>query len=126
MNLGFEPLVQDNGLIRLKVSPEVNELDPSNSLRINGFDVPSISVRRAQTTVELRSGESFAVAGLFQQGYANAVRKIPGLGDLPVLGTLFRSARWKRKETELVIIVTPRLSTPPRPTPGRRAPGAGT
>jgi pilus assembly protein CpaC len=112
VNLGFEPLVQDNGLIRLKVSPEVSELDPSNSLRINGFDVPSISVRRAQTTVELRSGESFAVAGLFQQSYANAVRKVPGLGDLPVLGALFRSARWKRKETELVIIITPRLSTP--------------
>lgn len=112
VNLGFEPLVQDNGLIRLKVSPEVSQLDPSNSLRINGFDVPSISVRRAQTTVELRTGESFAVAGLFQQDYANAVRKIPGAGDIPVLGALFRSARWKRKETELVIIITPRLTTP--------------
>jgi len=112
VNLGFEPLVQDNGLIRLKVSPEVSQLDPSNSLRINGFDVPSISVRRAQTTVELHTGESFAVAGLFQQDYANAVRKIPGAGDIPVLGALFRSARWKRKETELVIIITPRLTTP--------------
>ena len=111
VKLGFQPVVQDNGLIRLAVSPEVSALDSRTSLRINGFDVPSLTVRRADTVVELRSGESFAVAGLFQQDYVNAVRQIPGVGDLPVLGALFRSARWKRQETELVIIITPRLAT---------------
>jgi len=68
-------------------------------------------MRRAATTVELKSGESFAVAGLFQQDYSNAVRQLPGIGQVPVIGALFRSARWKRHETELVIIITPRLAT---------------
>ena len=112
VKLDFEPVVQDNGLIRLLVAPEVSALDTRANLRLNGMEVPSLTVRRAATTVELKSGESFAVAGLFQQDYANAVRKIPGAGDIPVLGALFRSARWKRKETELVIIITPRLTTP--------------
>ena len=75
------------------------------------MDIPALTVRRAATTVELKSGESFAVAGLFQQDYANAVRQLPGVGSVPVIGALFRSSRWKRQETELVIIVTPRLAT---------------
>lgn len=112
VTLGFQPLVQDNGLIRLQVSPEVSQLDPRNGVRVAGIDVPSLTVRRASTTVELRDGESFAVAGLFQQDYLNAVRQLPGVGEVPVLGALFRSARWKRAETELVIIVTPRLAQP--------------
>lgn len=122
VTLDFEPIVQDNGLIKLKVAPEVSALDPRNSLRTNGFDVPSLSVRRAATTVELRGGESFAIAGLFQQDYLNSMREVPGLGDIPVLGALFRSSRWRRNETELVIIVTPRLATaadlgPDQPNP---------
>lgn len=122
VTLDFEPIVQDNGLIKLKVAPEVSALDPRNSLRTNGFDVPSLSVRRASTTVELRGGESFAIAGLFQQEYLNSMREVPGLGDVPVLGALFRSSRWRRNETELVIIVTPRLATaadlgPQQPNP---------
>jgi len=112
VTLNFTPTVQENGLIRLQVAPEVSQLDPRNSLRISGFDVPSLTVRRASTTVELRGGESFAIAGLFQQDYVNAIRQIPGAGDIPVLGALFRSSRWKRQETELVIIVTPRLAEP--------------
>ena len=111
VKLDFEPSVQDNGLIRLQVAPEVSQLDTTNSLRINNMVVPSLTVRRTATTVELKSGESFAVAGLFQQEYSNAVRQLPGIGNVPVLGTLFRSARWKRAESELVIIVTPRLAT---------------
>jgi|KBSSwiStaDraftv2_1062776.scaffolds.fasta_scaffold27202_3 pilus assembly protein CpaC len=111
VTLNFQPTVQENGLIRLQVAPEVSQLDPRNSLRISGFDVPSLTVRRASTTVELRGGESFAIAGLLQQDYLNTVRQIPGVGDIPVLGALFRSARWKRDETELLIIVTPRLAT---------------
>jgi pilus assembly protein CpaC len=110
VNLNFTPLVQDNGLIRLQVAPEVSQLDPRNSLRIAGFDVPSLTVRRAETTVELRGGESFAIAGLFQQDYVTALRQMPWIGDVPVLGSLFRSSRWKRQETELIIVVTPRLA----------------
>ncbi|WP_293402072.1 type II and III secretion system protein family protein [Phenylobacterium sp.] len=111
VKLDFEPVVQDNGLIRLLVAPEVSALDTRANLRLNGMEVPSLTVRRAATTVELKSGESFAVAGLFQQDYANAIRQLPGIGQVPVLGSLFRSARWKRQESELVIIVTPRLAT---------------
>ncbi|MGH6996916.1 MAG: type II and III secretion system protein family protein, partial [Phenylobacterium sp.] len=111
VKLDFEPVVQDNGLIRLLVAPEVSALDTRVNLRLNGMEVPSLTVRRAATTVELKSGESFAVAGLFQQDYANAIRQLPGIGQVPVIGSLFRSARWKRQESELVIIVTPRLAT---------------
>jgi pilus assembly protein CpaC len=104
--------VQDSGQIRLKVAPEVSQLDPRNSLRIQGYEVPGLTTRRAATTVELRDGESFAIAGLFQQDYVNAVNQIPWAGSVPILGALFRSASWRRQETELVIIVTPHLTTP--------------
>lgn len=112
VNLKFTPVVQDNGFIRLKVAPEVSSLDVRQSLRIQGFDVPSLVVRRAATTVDLRDGQSFAIAGLFQQDYVNAVNSVPGIGDVPVLGALFRSSRYRRQETELVIIVTPRMTGP--------------
>ena len=111
VTLNFEPNVEDNGLIRLKVAPEVSELDNQNALKIDGVLVPALSVRRADTTVELKSGESFAIAGLFQQNYQNAIRSLPGAGNIPVLGALFRSSSWNKQETELVIIVTPRLAT---------------
>ncbi|HEY3696844.1 type II and III secretion system protein family protein [Phenylobacterium sp.] len=131
VTLNFTPTVQDNGLIRLAVAPEVSQLDPRNSLHISGFDVPSLTVRRAATTVELRGGESFAIAGLLQQDYLNTVRQIPGVGDLPVLGALFRSSRWNKQETELVIIVTPRLAAaadftpqPATPLSAGQEPGA--
>jgi len=110
VKLNFQPTVQDNGLIRLRVAPEVSQLDHNNNLRIQGFEIPSLVVRRTETTIELKPGEAFAVAGLFQQDYVNQVRQLPGVGEVPVLGPLFRSARWKRAETELVIIVTPRLA----------------
>ncbi|HEX5777039.1 MAG TPA: type II and III secretion system protein family protein [Caulobacteraceae bacterium] len=109
VQLKFTPTVGANNLIRLKVAPEVSALDNTNPLRINGFDVPSMTIRRTSTTVDLRDGDTFAIAGLFQQEYANNVRQVPGLGDIPVLGALFRSSRWRRKETELVVLVTPRL-----------------
>jgi len=111
VKLNFLPTVQDNGLIRLQVAPEVSQLDHNNNLRIQGFEIPSLVVRRTDTTIELKDGEAFAVAGLFQQDYVNQVRQLPGVGEVPVLGALFRSARWRRAETELVIIVTPRLAT---------------
>lgn len=111
VKLDFEPAVQDNGMIRMLVAPEVSQLDPRTSLRVDGLEIPALVVRRTSTTIELKSGESFAVAGLFQQDYTNAVRQLPGVGNVPVIGALFRSARWKRQETELVVIVTPRLAS---------------
>ncbi len=110
VTLDFQPTVQDNGLIRLQVAPEVSQLDSRTPLKLNGIEIPSLVVRRANTTGELRSGESFAIAGLFQQDYSNAVRQLPGVGEVPVLGSLFRSSRWRKSETELVIIVTPRMA----------------
>ena len=112
VKLDFMPTVQDNGLIRLQVAPEVSQLDPANSIRINGVTVPGLTTRKASTTLELKNGDSLAMGGLFQHNYDNTIRQFPILGDLPVIGTLFRSARWKRSETELIIIVTPRLVQP--------------
>ncbi|MDP1630798.1 MAG: type II and III secretion system protein family protein [Caulobacter sp.] len=111
VTLKFMPIVQDGGLIRLKVAPEVSQLDTSRSLRLSNVEVPSLLIRRASTTIELKNGETFAIAGLFQQDYANTVSQLPWIGDVPVLGSLFRSSRWKKAETELLILVTPRLTT---------------
>lgn len=111
VKLNFTPTVENNGLIRLNVEPEVSQLDPANSLRLSGVTVPALTTRRAQTTVELKSGEALAIGGLFQHDYANSVAQIPGLGSIPIIGTLFRSAQWKRNETELLIVVIPRLAT---------------
>ena len=112
VKLNFKPEVQPNGQIRMKVAPEVSQLDPRQRIRIAGFDLPSLTVRKASTSVELRDGQSFAIAGLFQQDYVNSVGQVPWAGDVPILGALFKSASWKRKETELVIIVTPKMTAP--------------
>ena len=112
VKLDFTPTVQENGWIRLQVAPEVSQLDFNNAVTLNNLTVPALTVRRANTTLELKPGDSFAMAGLFQHSYENAVQQAPWLADVPVLGALFRSARWKRSETELLIIVTPRLATP--------------
>jgi pilus assembly protein CpaC len=109
VKLNFTPTVQDNGKIRLAVEPEVSQLDPANSVTVNGGTIPALTMRRTNTTVELQDGESLAVSGLFQHGYQNTVRQVPGLGEIPILSALFRSARWQRNETELLIIVTPRI-----------------
>jgi len=98
--------------IELKVAPEVSELDTKDEIQIDGFTLPSLTTRKAATTVELQDGQSFAIAGLFQQDYSNAVDQIPWIGDVPVLGALFRSTSWKRDESELLIIVTPHLIAP--------------
>jgi len=112
VRLDFKPDVLDNGLIRLEVIPEVSKLDQSNSVKVNGFLIPGLISRTTHTTVELRNGASLAIGGLYQRDYQNEVRQLPGVGDVPVLGALFRSARWRRAETELMIIVTPRLAVP--------------
>ncbi|MGA0606501.1 type II and III secretion system protein family protein [Phenylobacterium sp. VNQ135] len=111
VELAFTPVVQDNGLIRLEVEPKVSQLDFTNSLRILGLTVPGLIIRETKTTVELKGGESLAIGGLLQSEYTNALRQIPGVGNVPVLGALFRSTRWKKAETELVVIVTPRFAT---------------
>lgn len=110
--LDFTPTVLDGGRISLKVRPEVSELNPTASVEIRDIRVPGLSVRRAETTVDLASGQSFAIAGLLRANASNNVRSIPLLGDIPVLGALFRSTRFQRQETELVIIVTPYLVAP--------------
>jgi pilus assembly protein CpaC len=114
VKLNVTPTVEDNGMIQLKVAPEVSELDPKDGINIQGFQVPAISTRRASTQIELRDGESFAIAGMFQRNYTNTINQIPGASQVPVLGALFRSSDWQRNETELVIIVTPHLTTPVR------------
>ncbi len=111
VKLNFVPKVQDNGWVRLEVAPEVSQLDPNNALTIGGINVPALTVRRASTTLELRPGDTFAMAGLFQHDYMNNTSQTPWLGDVPVLGALFRSARFKRSESELLILVTPRIAT---------------
>ena len=94
------------------VNPEVSSIDPSVSVDLGLIKIPGIKVRRARTTVELRDGESFMVAGLLKDDYENQIRQFPFVGDMPVLGALFRSSGYQREETELVIVVTPHLVTP--------------
>lgn len=112
VTLAFTPTILDGGRISLRVRPEVSQISTTGEVRLNNIVVPSLATRRAETTVELASGQSFAVAGLIQNNITHDLRKFPGLGDLPVLGTLFRSDRFQRDETELVIIVTPYVVRP--------------
>lgn len=111
VKLNFVPLVQENGWVRLAVEPEVSQLDFNNALTLQGITIPALTVRRANTTLELKPGDTFAMAGLFQRSYENAIQQTPWVGNVPVLGALFRSARWKRSESELLILVTPRMAT---------------
>lgn len=115
VGLAFTPTVLNNGLINLKVEPEVSEIDPTNTLVVNDTTIPGLVTRRAKTTVELRDGQSFAIAGLLQSNHSKASRQLPWIGQVPVLGALFRSASYEKNETDLVIIVTPRLVRPAAP-----------
>ena len=112
ISLSFTPTVLNQNRISLNVRPEVSELSENGAITINGLTIPALATRRAETTVELGSGQSFAIGGLLSNGVQNSVSKFPGLGDLPVLGTLFRSQRFQTSETELVIMVTPYLVKP--------------
>jgi pilus assembly protein CpaC len=115
IGLAFTPTVLAEGQINLKIEPEVSDLDPTNSVKVNGAEIPTLIVRRASTTVELRDGQSFAIAGLLQSNHVKSQRQLPWLGDVPILGALLRSAAWQKKDTDLVIIVTPRLVRPRAP-----------
>ncbi|BBP77109.1 type II and III secretion system protein RhcC2 [Pseudomonas sp. Ost2] len=114
VSLQFNPTLLPNGRIALQVRPEVSSLMDSNPVTISGIQVPSFRVRRADTRVEVGSGQTFAIAGLFQRETSQNVDKLPMLGELPVLGNLFRSKRFQRNETELVILITPYLVEPVR------------
>jgi pilus assembly protein CpaC len=127
VGLAFTPIVLADGRISMRVRPEVSELSTEGSIKLNGFDVPALVTRRAETTVELGSGQSFMLAGLLRNNNTNSIDKAPFLGDLPILGALFRSTSFRRQETELVIVVTPYLVKPVSgrialPNDGYRAP----
>jgi pilus assembly protein CpaC len=127
VGLAFTPVVLADGRISMRVRPEVSELSNEGAVKLNDFIVPALTTRRAETTVELGSGQSFMIAGLLRNSNTNDISKAPFLGDLPILGALFRSTNYRRSETELVIIVTPYLVRPVSnqmavPTDGYRAP----
>jgi len=109
ISLAFTPTILGDGMINLVVKPEVSSIDTSISVQASGISIPGFKVRRASTTVELRDGESFAIAGLLSDTYQNNISAFPFLGDVPVLGALFRSPNFQSDQTELVIIVTPHL-----------------
>lgn len=112
VSLAFTPTLLDGNRISMRVRPEVSELSSQGQIQISGFNIPSLTTRRAETTVELGSGQAFAIAGLLQNRAQSDVSRLPFLGDVPVIGALFRSNRFRRNETELVIIVTPYIVRP--------------
>ncbi len=118
VELAFVPTVLSRGVINLRVEPSVSELDFQNAVQIGGTIIPALTRRDARTTVELRDGQSFAIAGLLQTRNRQDVSQVPWIGSVPVLGTLFRSSSYQQQETDLVIIVTPRLVAPA--VPGQR------
>jgi pilus assembly protein CpaC len=127
VGLAFTPIVLADGRISLRVRPEVSELSNEGAVKLNNFVVPALTTRRAETTVELGSGQSFMIAGLLRNHNTNTIDKAPFLGDLPILGALFRSTAYRRDETELVVIITPYLVRPVStqmalPTDGYHAP----
>jgi pilus assembly protein CpaC len=122
VGLAFTPTVLGNGQINLKIEPEVSQLDPTNIVQVGSVAVPSLIVRRANTTVELRDGQSFAMAGLLQNNGNANLQQLPWLGDVPVIGALLRSSQYVKKETDLVIIVTPHIVRPARPGDPLRVP----
>jgi pilus assembly protein CpaC len=115
VGLSFTPTVLKDGLINLKIMPQVSELDFGHSIQINGTSVPPLILREASTTVELRDGQSFVIGGLLQNVSTTAQDQLPWLGDVPVLGSLFRSAQYQKNETDLAIIVTPHIVRPVNP-----------
>jgi pilus assembly protein CpaC len=135
VSLEFTPTIIKTNRIALRVRPEVSALSRAGSIKMSGVELPSLTVRRADTTVEVASGQTFAIAGLFERQLSDDLSQVAGLGDIPVLGELFRSTKYRRDETELVILITPYLvkpardravatpldhPTPPPPLPRRR------
>jgi pilus assembly protein CpaC len=115
VRLNFKPTIIDEDHIRLELEPEVSTIDFANGVKFDGFIIPALKTRRAKTGVELRDGQSFALAGLLDNSETRSLSKIPILGDIPVLGTLFNSKSFQKNETELMFIVTAQLVKPVRP-----------
>ena len=112
--LNFIPRVVDKDLINLELEASVSDIDPTNGFSVNGFEIDAFTVRKTATTVEMRDGESFAIAGLLEDSFRDSSSQLPWIGDVPVLGSLFRSASYQRSQSELVILITAHLVTPTR------------
>ncbi len=112
IQLGFTPTLTNTGAIHLKVQPEVSSLDFSNAVTLQGFLIPAVAVRRADTEVVLKDGESFAIAGLIDNRVTQVLNRVPGIGDIPIVGHLFRSRSLKKTQDELVVVITPRFVKP--------------
>ncbi|MGH9313205.1 MAG: type II and III secretion system protein family protein, partial [Vicinamibacterales bacterium] len=119
IRLSFTPTILNDDVVNLKVKPEVSALDFSSAVTIQGFRIPALSTRRTETEVELRDGQTFAVAGLLNNTLTSSLRKIPGIGDIPILGWLFKSRALQKNESELVVLITPHILR-------RGSPGAAT
>jgi pilus assembly protein CpaC len=115
VRLNFKPTVIDEEHIRLELEPEVSTIDFANGVRFNGFVIPALRTRRAKTGIELRDGQSFALAGLLDNNETRSLSKIPVLGDIPILGNLFKSTSFQKNETELMFIVTAQVVKPVDP-----------
>jgi pilus assembly protein CpaC len=126
VRLNFTPVVLDNGLINLKLEPEVSQVDESIRVSTGAISIPGFITRRASTSIEVRDGQSFAMAGLLQSVHSKSQEQIPWIGQLPIIGALFRSSSFQEQETDLVIIVTPRLVKPAKPGQPLRTPLDGT
>jgi pilus assembly protein CpaC len=109
IRLSFTPTVLGGDLINLKVKPEVSALDFANGVSLQGFRVPALSTRRTETEIELQDGQTFAIAGLLSNTVSSTMSKIPGIGDIPILGYLFRSRAYQKQQTELVVMITPQI-----------------
>ncbi|MGB5949995.1 MAG: pilus assembly protein N-terminal domain-containing protein [Parvibaculum sp.] len=125
VQLGVEATVLDNDRIVLKVSPEVSELDPANGISIQGFNIPAIRTRSTRTTVELGNGQSFVLAGLMYSSSSNLEDKVPGIGDLPIIGNFFKTTNNSRQRQELIVIATPHLVSPMAAGGVPKLPGEG-
>ncbi|WJS98453.1 type II and III secretion system protein family protein [Novosphingobium humi] len=112
VSLSFTPTVLSDGRISMRVRPEVSELSSQGAVTLNGYSIPALSTRRTETSVELGSGQSMMIGGLLQNKASNTIQKMPGAGDLPILGALFKSTSFIKGETELVIVITPYLVKP--------------
>jgi pilus assembly protein CpaC len=123
IQLKFVPTVLGDGNISLKLMTEVSELDPSNGITLNSITIPGLDTRSSETTIRVHDGQSFAIAGLLSDRVRSTISKVPLLGDIPVLGALFRSSSYQRDETELLVVVTTHLAQPVGPADAPALPG---
>jgi pilus assembly protein CpaC len=119
VRLNFNPTITGNNTISMHVKPEVSTLDYTNALSFNGFTIPALATRKMETNIELGEGQSFVIAGLIDNRVTETVNKIPGLSSIPILGNLFKTKETDRSNTELVVLVTPEITTPLQPGEGK-------